>query len=41
MGIETGVDLDAVRAATRFVSGALGRTDVPSRAYRALEAAHA
>jgi isopropylmalate/homocitrate/citramalate synthase len=39
MGIETGVDLDAVRAATRFVSGALGRTDVPSRAYRALEAA--
>jgi len=41
MGIETGVDLDAVRAATRFISGALGRTDVPSRAYRALEAAHA
>jgi isopropylmalate/homocitrate/citramalate synthase len=41
MDIETGVDLDAVRAATRFVSGALGRTDVPSRAYRALEAAHA
>jgi isopropylmalate/homocitrate/citramalate synthase len=41
MGIETGVDLDAVRVATRFVSGALGRTDVPSRAYRALEAAHA
>jgi isopropylmalate/homocitrate/citramalate synthase len=40
-GIETGVDLDAVRVATRFVSGALGRTDVPSRAYRALEAAHA
>ena len=41
MNIETGVDLDAVRAATRFVSGALGRTDVPSRAYRALEAARA
>jgi isopropylmalate/homocitrate/citramalate synthase len=41
MDIETGVDLDAVRVATRFVSGALGRTDVPSRAYRALEAAHA
>jgi isopropylmalate/homocitrate/citramalate synthase len=41
MGIETGVDLDTVRAATRFVSSALGRTDVPSRAYRALEAAHA
>ncbi|GAC1310549.1 MAG: hydroxymethylglutaryl-CoA lyase [Vulcanimicrobiaceae bacterium] len=38
MGIETGVSLDAVRAATRFVSGVLGR-DVPSRTYRALEAA--
>jgi isopropylmalate/homocitrate/citramalate synthase len=38
MGIETGVDLDAVRAASRFISGALGR-DVASRAYRALEAA--
>ncbi len=40
MHIETGVSLDAVRAATRFVSGVLGR-DVPSRAYRALEAAAA
>ncbi len=38
MKIETGVSLDTVRAATRFISGVLGR-DVPSRAYRALEAA--
>ena len=38
MGIETGVDLGVVRAATRFISGALGR-EVVSRAYRALEAA--
>lgn len=40
MGIETGVSLDDVRAATRFMSGVLGR-DVPSRAFRALEAASA
>ncbi len=40
MGIETGVDLGAVRDASRFISGALGR-DVASRAYRALEAAAA
>ncbi len=40
MGIETGVSLDAVRAATRFVSGVLGH-EAPSRAYRALEAAAA
>jgi isopropylmalate/homocitrate/citramalate synthase len=40
MGIETGVDLDRVRAATRFVAGVLGR-EVASRAYRALEAADA
>ncbi len=37
MGIETGVDLDAVRAATRFVASALGR-EMPSRVFRALEA---
>jgi hypothetical protein len=38
MGIETGVDLDAVRRATRFIGGILtGR--VNSRAYHALEAA--
>ncbi len=40
MGIETGVDLTAIRAASRFISEALGR-EVPSRAYRALEAADA
>ena len=39
MGIETGVDLDAVRRATRFIGGILtGR--INSRAYHALEAAH-
>jgi isopropylmalate/homocitrate/citramalate synthase len=38
MGIETGVDLERVRDASRFISAALGR-DVVSRAYRALEAA--
>ncbi|MBD5635281.1 MAG: hydroxymethylglutaryl-CoA lyase [Candidatus Eremiobacteraeota bacterium] len=37
MGIETGVDLAAVRDATRFMAGRLGR-DVASRAFRALEA---
>ena len=40
MDIETGVDLDAIRGASRFISNALGR-EVPSRAYRALEAADA
>jgi isopropylmalate/homocitrate/citramalate synthase len=40
MGIETGVDLAAVRAASRFMAGVLGR-DVASRAFRALEAADA
>jgi len=40
MGIETGVDLDAVRRATRFMGGILiGR--INSRAYHALEAATA
>jgi hydroxymethylglutaryl-CoA lyase len=38
MGIETGVELDRVRDASRFIAGVLGR-DVASRAYRALEAA--
>jgi len=40
MGIETGVDLAKVRAASRFMAGVLGR-DVASRAFRALEAADA
>ena len=40
MGIETGVSLDGVRAASRFLAGAIGREPV-SRAYRALEAAAA
>jgi isopropylmalate/homocitrate/citramalate synthase len=40
MGIETGVDLARVRAASRFMAGVLGR-DIASRAYRALEAAEA
>ncbi len=40
MGIETGVDLDLVRDATRFIEGVLG-APVASRAYRALEAASA
>ncbi len=40
MGIETGVDLDAVRAASRFIAAKLGRPPV-SRAFTALEAAAA
>ncbi len=40
MGIETGVDLTKLRAATRFIAGALGR-GVVSRAFNALEAAEA
>jgi len=40
LGIATGVDLDRVRAASRFIAGVLGR-DVVSRTYRALEAADA
>jgi hydroxymethylglutaryl-CoA lyase len=40
MGIETGIDIDRLRDASRFIDGALhGR--VVSRAYRALEAAAA
>jgi hydroxymethylglutaryl-CoA lyase len=39
MGIETGVDLAAVRAASRFIATALGRERLPSRAFNALEAA--
>jgi isopropylmalate/homocitrate/citramalate synthase len=38
MGIETGIDLAAVRAASRFIAGALQRDSLPSRAYTALEA---
>jgi isopropylmalate/homocitrate/citramalate synthase len=40
MDIETGVDLNLVRDASRFVAGVLGREPV-SRAFRALEAARA
>ncbi len=40
MGIETGVSLERVRDASRFMSGVLGR-DVASRTYRALEASAA
>ena len=40
MGIETGIDLDKLRAASRFIAGKLGRPPV-SRAYIALEAADA
>ncbi|GAC1497370.1 MAG: hydroxymethylglutaryl-CoA lyase [Vulcanimicrobiaceae bacterium] len=40
MGIETGVSLAGVRAATRFLAGVTG-DQPPSRAYRALEAARA
>ena len=41
MGIETGVDLERVRAASRFIAGALRRERLPSRAFTALEAAAA
>jgi hydroxymethylglutaryl-CoA lyase len=37
MGIETGVDLEKVRNASRFIGGVLQR-DLVSRAYNALEA---
>jgi hydroxymethylglutaryl-CoA lyase len=40
MGIETGIDLAKLRAASRFIAGRLGRAPV-SRAYTALEAADA
>ena len=38
MGIDTGVELDRVRDASRFIAGILQR-DLASRTYRALEAA--
>jgi len=38
MGLETGVDLERVRAASRFIAGALRRESLPSRAFTALEA---
>jgi isopropylmalate/homocitrate/citramalate synthase len=41
MGIETGVDLGKVRAASRSIASALGRDKLPSRAFTALEAAAA
>ncbi|HEV2262274.1 MAG TPA: hydroxymethylglutaryl-CoA lyase [Candidatus Rubrimentiphilum sp.] len=37
MGIETGVDLDKVRDASRFIAGVLGH-ELTSKAYQALEA---
>jgi isopropylmalate/homocitrate/citramalate synthase len=40
MGIETGIDLDKVRAASRFMASKLGRP-LASRAYTAMEAADA
>jgi hydroxymethylglutaryl-CoA lyase len=40
MGIETGVDLEKVRAASRFIAGVLGHA-LTSKAYQALEAASA
>jgi len=40
MGIETGIDLAKLRAASRFIAAKLGRAPV-SRAYTALEAADA
>lgn len=40
MGIATGIDLDKLRAASRFIQGKLGRP-LASRAYTALEAADA
>jgi hydroxymethylglutaryl-CoA lyase len=40
MGIETGIDLDKLRAASRFMASKLGRP-LASRAYTALEAADA
>ncbi len=40
MGIATGVDLDALRAASRFIAGALGHP-LSSRTFAALEAADA
>jgi len=39
MGIETGVDLAKVRAASRFIAGVLGH-DLTSKAFQALERAH-
>jgi hydroxymethylglutaryl-CoA lyase len=41
MGIETGVDLALVRAASRFIASALQMDSLPSRAFTALEAAAA
>lgn len=40
MGIETGVDLTKVRAASRFISGVLGH-ELTSKAYQAMERAEA
>jgi hypothetical protein len=36
MGIETGVDLAKVRAASRFIAGVLGH-DLTSKAFQAME----
>jgi hypothetical protein len=40
MGIHTGVDLDKVRAASRFIAGAIDH-ELTSKAWKALEAADA
>lgn len=40
MGIETGVDLEKVRAASRFIAGVVGHA-LTSKAYQAMEAASA
>ena len=40
MGVETGVDLARVRAASRFIAGVLGHT-LTSKSYQAMEAAEA
>jgi aconitase B len=40
MGITTGVNLDKVRAASRFIAGVVGH-DLTSKAFQALERAEA
>ena len=39
MGIETGVDIDKVRAASRFIAGVVDHA-LTSKAYQAMEAAY-
>jgi hypothetical protein len=40
MGIETGIDIDKVRAASRFIRGVLDH-ELTSKAFQAMEAAEA